>query len=249
MKKILISILFLFIFSSLTYSVQSPRTLGKEKRFKTYMYNPNDVYKYTGYYLHQAYIEFEKDETVQTISLGDPTPWATSVLQNRLFLKPIDKYPQTNMTVITSKRTYYFEMDALEADSFNESEIPFFIRFIYPTTSDKNIVKFNVTAIRDDYPNLSDLSKYNFNYEFAGSSEIAPIKVFDDGTFTYMEFKINNSEIPAIFSVNEKGYETLVNFRIVEEYIVIEQVSAQFTLRSGGNIVCVYNNSLYKFNN
>ena len=60
-----------------------------------------------------------------------------------------------------------------------------------------------------------------------------------------MEFKTDNAEIPAIFAVNEQGYETLVNFRIVEEYVVIEQVAGQLTLRSGGDVVCVYNNSLY----
>ena len=248
MKKFFITFLLLFNAINSLYAIQVPRTLGKEKRFKTYIYNPNDVYRYIGYYLNQTYIEFEEGETIQTISLGDPTPWTTQILGNKLFLKPIDRYPQTNMTILTNKRSYYFELDALEPDVVTD-EIPFFIKFIYPTSSDKNIVKFNVTATREDYPDLNDLSKYNFNYEFAGSPSIAPIKVFDDGTFTYMEFKINNSEIPAIFSVNEKGYETLVNFRIVEEYIVIEQVSSQFTLRSGGNIVCVYNNSLYKFNN
>ena len=63
-----------------------------------------------------------------------------------------------------------------------------------------------------------------------------------------MEFKDNNTEIPAIFVVNEQGYEALVNFRIVQEYLVIEQVASQFTLRSGGNVVCVYNNSIYRFN-
>ena len=121
----------------------------------------------------------------------------------------------------------------------------FFVKFVYPTSNDKNIVKFNVKKQRDDYPDLTDLSKYNFNYEFAGSPAIAPIKVFDDGVFTYMEFKTDNAEIPAIFAVNEQGYETLVNFRIVEEYVVIEQVAGQLTLRSGGDVVCVYNNSLY----
>lgn len=229
-------------------ALQLPRSLGKEKRFKTFIYNPNDVYKYTGYYLNQAYLEFEEGEIIQTVSMGDPTPWLTTIVGNKLFLKPIAPYPQTNMTVFTDKRSYYFELDAIETAMAKEEDIPFFIKFVYPTSSDKNIVKFSVTTKRDDYPDLTDLSKYNFNYEFAGTPTIAPIKVFDDGIFTYMEFKNNNTEIPAIFVVNEQGYEALVNFRIVQEYLVIEQVASQFTLRSGGNVVCVYNNSIYRFN-
>ena len=247
MKKIFVFICLLLGLSD-AIAVQEPRALGREKRFKTYIYNPNDVYRYVGYYLNQSYIEFEEGETVQTISMGDPTPWITSVLGNKLFLKPIAPYPQTTMTVFTNKRSYYFELDAFEPQGIDENDIPFFIKFVYPTSNDKNIVKFNVKTRRDDYPDLTDLSKYNFNYEFAGTPTIAPIKVFDDGVFTYMEFRTENSEIPAIFAVNDQGYETLVNFRVVDEYLVIEQVGAQFTLRSGGDVVCVYNNSLYKFN-
>ena len=247
MKKLILAILLFFSALEQSSAVQLPRALGREKRFKTYVYNPNDVYRYVGYYLNQAYIEFEEGETLQTITMGDPTPWLTSVLGNKLFLKPVASYPQTTMTVFTSKRSYYFELDAMEPDNVKEEDIPFFIKFVYPSSDDKNIVKFNVTTRRDDYPDLTDLSKYNFNYEFAGTPSIAPIKVFDDGIFTYMEFRTDNAEIPAIFAVNDQGYEALVNFRIVDEYVVIEQVSGQFTLRSGGDVVCVYNNSLYKF--
>lgn len=245
MKKIFLFLFIFFIGLGQSYAVQLPRALGKEKRFRTYVYNPNDVYRYVGYYLNQSYIEFEEGEVIQTISMGDPTPWLTNILGNKLFLKPIGSYPQTTMTIFTNKRSYYFELDAMEPNGVDENDILFFVKFVYPTSNDKNIVKFNVKKQRDDYPDLTDLSKYNFNYEFAGSPAIAPIKVFDDGVFTYMEFKTDNAEIPAIFAVNEQGYETLVNFRIVEEYVVIEQVAGQLTLRSGGDVVCVYNNSLY----
>lgn len=247
MKKLILIIILFFSVLAQSSAVQLPRSLGREKRFKTYVYNPNDVYRYIGYYLNQAYVEFEEGESLQTITMGDPTPWLTSVLGNKLFLKPVAPYPQTTMTVFTNKRSYYFELDAIEPDNVKEEDIPFFIKFVYPSSDDKNIVKFNVTSRRDDYPDLTDLSKYNFNYEFAGTPSIAPIKVFDDGIFTYMEFRTDNAEIPAIFAVNDQGYESLVNFRVVDEYVVIEQVAGQFTLRSGGDIVCVYNNSLYKF--
>ena len=246
MKKLLFVFIFLISLQNV-YAVQLPRPLGKEKRFQTYVYNPNDVYRYIGYYYNQAYIEFEEGETPQSIAMGDTAPWMQSVNGNKLFLKPIGSYPQTTMTVFTNKRIYYFELDALRPENVNPNDIPFFIKFVYPTSDDKNIVKFNVKKQRDDYPDLTDLSKYNFNYEFAGTPSIAPIKVFDDGVFTYMEFRNENAEIPAIFVVNDQGYEAIVNFRIVDEYLVIEQVAGQFTLRSGEDIVCVYNNSLYKF--
>lgn len=246
MKKFLLFIIsLLFVFNSAN-SVQLPRTIGKEKRFRAYIYNQNEVYRYIGYYLSQTYIEFEEGEVVKTISMGDTTAWQTTVMENKLFLKPVGSYPDTNMTVLTNKRTYYFELDAVDMASSIDDNVLFYVKFIYPEGDDKNIVLFNTASTRDDKPDLRDLGKYNFNYEFSGSPSIAPIKVFDDGEFTYIEFADKNAEIPAIFSVNSAGYENLVNFRVVENYIVIEQVNTQFTLRSSEDIVCIYNNGMYK---
>lgn len=245
-KKVLIFIISLFFTVNAAYSVQLPRTIGKEKRFRAYIYNPNEVYRYIGYYLAQSYIEFEKGEVVKTISMGDTTAWQTIVMENKLFLKPVGSYPDTNMTVMTNKRTYHFELDAVETASSISDDILFYVKFMYPESDDKNIVIFNTTSTRDDKPDLRDLSKYNFNYEFSGSPSIAPIKIFDDGEFTYIEFEDKNAEVPAIFSVNSAGYENLVNFRVVDNYIVIEQVNSQFTLRSSEDIVCIYNNGMYR---
>jgi type IV secretion system protein VirB9 len=236
----------LFCLPALSYGVQLPRVIGKEKRFRAYIYNPNDVYRYVGYYLTQSYIEFEKGETIKTISMGDTQAWQTVVVENKLFIKPILNFAATNMTIMTNKRTYHFELDALETLDVTEDNVLFYIKFMYPEEGDKNIVTFSTTRKRNDMPDLRNLERYNFDYEFSGSDNIAPTKVFDDGEFTYMEFRNNNDEIPAIFSVNSSGYETMINYRIVENYIVVEQLATQFTLRSGADIVCVYNNSLYK---
>lgn len=227
-------------------AIQTPRKTNRESKFRTYVYNPNDVYYYLGHYLYQSYIEFADDETVGTISMGDSTAWQLVPQQNRLFLKPIGDYPQTNMTVITNKRIYHFELDAKDAKGMNDDELIYYVKFTYPTDKDTTIVQFP-TKTKTDVPDLSDLSKYNFNYEFTGSEKIAPVKVFDDGKFTYFEFSNNNAEVPAIFLVDSEGYEGLVNFRVNGQYVVVEMVSSQFTLRSGNDIVCVYNNTLYKY--
>ena len=86
---------------------------------------------------------------------------------------------------------------------------------------------------------------YNFNYQYTGEKIIAPSKVFDDGTFTYFQFLSKNSEVPAIYSVDSEGFESLVNYRVAGTYIVVEKVAPQYTLRNGSDIVCVYNMETY----
>ena len=177
--------------------------------------------------------------------MGNPTLWLVETLDNRLFLKPVgEDNSETNMTVLTNKRVYHFELVAKEAKGLGDKDLIFVVKFSYPDEKDKNIVEF-AKAPPSDEPDLRDLSIYNFNYQFTGEKNIAPTKVFDDGMFTYLEFANKNTEAPAIYSVDSDGYESVVNYRIAGKYMIVEKVSPQFTLRNGSDIICLYNMSTY----
>jgi len=226
-------------------AAQLPRYLGSERKFRSFIYNPNDVYRYIGHYTYQGFIEFEEGETISTISMGNPSLWLFESLGNRLFLKPVgEDNSETNMTVITNKKVYHFELVAREAKGITDKDLIFVVKFVYPDEKDKNIVQFNKTPPSDD-PDLRDLSPFNFNYQYTGDNSIAPIKVFDNGEFTYFQFPKKNAELPAIFTVDAQGFESLINFRATSTYLIVERVAPQFTLRNGPDIVCVYNMNLY----
>lgn len=226
-------------------AAQLPRFLGTEKKFRSFIFNPNEVYRYVGHYTYQGFIEFAAEEKISTISMGDPTLWMFQHLGNRLFLKPVgENRSETNMTVITDKRIYHFELMAKEARNINDKDLVFVAKFIYPDDKDKNLVQFPRKSLSDE-PDMRDLSIYNFNYQYTGEPSIAPLKVFDNKEFTYFQFPTKNAEIPAIFSVDASGFESLVNFRSAGDYIIVEKVAPQYTLRNGADIVCVYNMDLY----
>jgi type IV secretion system protein VirB9 len=228
-----------------SYSAQLPRYLGSEKKFRSYVYNPNELYRYFGHYTYQGFIEFEAGETINTISMGNPTLWLVETLDNRIFLKPVgEDNSETNMTVLSSKRVYHFELVAKEAMGLNDKDLIFVVKFSYPDDKDKNLVEFAKTPPSDE-PDMRDLSNYNFNYQYTGEKTIAPSKVFDDGVFTYFQFNSKNSEVPAIYSVDSEGFESLVNYRIAGNYMIVEKVAPQYSLRNGSDIVCVYNMQTY----
>jgi type IV secretion system protein VirB9 len=248
MKKIFLTTISFFVLlltTSILEASQLPRFLGSEKKFRSYIYNPNYVYRYTGHYTYQGFIEFAEDEAIGTISMGNPSLWLFEHLGNRLFLKPVgEDNSETNMTVITNKRIYHFELMAKEAKNINDKDLIFVAKFSYPDDKEKNLVALPKTPT-SDRPDMRDLSIYNFDYKYTGEPSIAPIKVFDNGEFTYFQFARKNAEVPAIFTVDSAGFESLVNFRSVDEFIIVEKVSPQFTLRSGSDIVCVYNGNMY----
>lgn len=240
-----ILIFYSYLLPSNSRSAQLPRYLGSERKFRSYIYNPNELYRYFGHYTYQGFIEFSAGETISTISMGNPTLWLVETLDNRIFLKPVgEDNSETNMTVLTNKRVYHFELVAKEAKGLADKDLIFVVKFSYPDDKDKNLVEFAKTPPSDE-PDMRDLSSYNFNYQYTGEKTIAPSKVFDDGIFTYFQFNSRNSEVPAIYAVDSEGFESLVNYRITGTYMVVEKVAPQYSLRNGSDIVCVYNMETY----
>ena len=76
--------------------------------------------------------------------------------------------------------------------------------------------------------------------EGAGSEDIVPSLVFDDGRFTYFRFA-NNREVPAVFHVQGDGSEALVNVRMEGDLLVVDRVSRRLMLRAGQAVVGVWN--------
>ena len=115
------------------YSGEEPLTT--DRRIKTYVYSPNEVFLLVLHYGFQSHIEFGKNETIETITLGDSFAWKITPLDNRLFIKPMERNIRTNMTIITNKKTYQFDLVSKELESGDEKDLVYVVRFQYPKKS------------------------------------------------------------------------------------------------------------------
>lgn len=238
-----LALLFTPIMSSAT---QKSTAVPSDSRIRQYIYQPDTVYSYTGHYGYQSRIDLDPNEEILTIALGDSTRWRINSVGHRLFIKPIEFDATTNMTIITSKRIYYFELYAEEAESIEDKDLVFAVKFIYGADdSSMNDQDSFMQLSYDEENQVPDVKKQadslNFNYTVTGSRYISPLEVFDNGEFTYFRFKDINADLPAIFQVMPDGNESLVNFRSAEGYIIIEMVTSQFTLRYGNQVACIFN--------
>ncbi len=221
------------------FATREARPMQVDHRVRSVVYQPDEVYKYTGHYRYASQIEFGHDEEIKTISMGDSTAWLLNPSGFRLFLKPIEQDATTNMTLITNKHTYMFELHARETDDIDDKDMVFIMRFVYPGGEDAGAT---VSSYLDNVPSPdSEPGKYNLKYTISGTDEIAPIRIFDDGQFTYFQFRNKNADIPAFYMVDDKMNEALINYRARGDYIVVERVAKKFTLRHGTQIVCVFN--------
>lgn len=222
------------------YALKESKPIASDRRIRTLVYNANEIYKYTGHYDYQSVIEFESDEEIITVSMGNSLTWQVVPSGNRMFIKPVQQDALTNMTVVTNKRTYHFELHAEMAKTINDPDMVFVLRFIYGRGAGISVSNY-IDGVPDP---MVEPEKYNFDYALTGAEEISPIRIFDDGEFTYFEFRDKNAEIPAFFLVHGDGSESIINFRTRDDYIVVERVAAQFTLRHGQDVVCVFNKNM-----
>lgn len=238
--KVLFLTFCLAIYSNHGHTVSVSRPIGNESRIRVINYVPNSVIRFVAHYNYHSIIEFGQDEEIKTITMGESAGWQLNPAGNRIFLKPIGLNATTNMTVITNRRTYFFEMHAENASSISDSNLAFITKFMYP---DGQMGVPNV--IGNTNPSGVDLSKpaqYNFHYRISGKqSHIEPLLVFDDGKFTYFKFRDVNSDLPSIFLVDPQQNEALINYRIADGFVIVERVTSKFTLRSGKEVICVFN--------
>ena len=93
------------------------------------MYDEAKVVRVEGRVTVQASIMFGDDEVIENVAIGDSSTWQVTPNKraNILFVKPLDARASTNLTVITSKRTYLFDLVA------NPNAKPLYLmRFAYP---------------------------------------------------------------------------------------------------------------------
>lgn len=252
MKKIYFLLVAFLFFPVVCAGDEVPYPMAGNEHIKLLNYNPIAIHRYTGYYGYQSSIIFEPGETIDVVSMGDSSGWQFVPKGNRLFLKPISDNAETNATIITNKRVYQFEFHADDASGLEDPKLAYEVRFVYPSGSAQGPFKqgvIDVGAQEIPDPSSEDIAKKGLNFDysiahFAGSNSILPIKVFDDGRFTYVQFRKLGSQIPSFFSVDAEGYESIVNFHVSGDYVVIESVEPLFTLRYGARTACLFNEDL-----
>ncbi len=226
------------------FSVIEPRAMASDSRIKVITYSKDSIFKYIGYYNYQAAIELEKEEEVVSISMGDTTAWQIVPSGNLIFIKPIEENATTNMTLITNKRVYLFELYAEYTNQIRDPNITFVLKFLYNNDTLNELLSHK----SDNIINFDRPEELNFLYSISGDEEIAPIKIFDDGDFTYLQFRNRNSQVPAMYSVGDDLKESIVNFKIDPKnfkLITIERVFKKLVLRLGDKIVCIYNEAYF----
>ncbi|MBM3590022.1 MAG: hypothetical protein FJX30_01410 [Alphaproteobacteria bacterium] len=131
--KFIINLVFLIAFELFNTNESFAQTpITTDSRIRTLVYNPNEVYELKFYYNYQSFIEFSNDEEIEMISVGEAFAWRLTPAGKRLFIRPLEISAHTNMTIITNRRIYHFDIRSDEFTGKADEDLVYTVRFFYP---------------------------------------------------------------------------------------------------------------------
>lgn len=225
----------------LLFAIASTAARADDTRIDTRLYSPSKVVTISGKLGFQSTIEFAADEVIENIALGDSASWQVTPNKRAslLFLKPVMANATTNMTVVTSKRTYFFDLTPQRAGLSHL----YALRFTYA----EEIIPLSQQKTEMEEPQIDavpskpvDPATLNFAWVGKGEKSLLPQRSFDDGKSLFLAWHKDIS-LPAILVPGPDKSEGPVNYVMQGDFIVVDGVPDKVILRVGKQMAVLTN--------
>jgi type IV secretion system protein VirB9 len=216
-------------------------------RLRDVLYDVNEVYRLPAYAGYETDIEFERGEHFVGLGSGDLKGLAFHAELNHLFVKPRAINVNTDITVLTNRRVYQFDfVSVAHAPDDSHADVLYALRFLYPSAEAQAVSTdhrlTSASPMQGMLPAMVVQPPVNRDYWYCGAVALQPAAAWDDGLQTHLRFRARQ-EMPALFLKNEDGSESLLNFHIDHDEVVVHRVVQRLILRRGGLVGCVTNRS------
>lgn len=196
--------------------------------------------------LHMCSVRLQPGEEIDTITFGDSSRWKHSLSTSGkggsevevVSVRPMESGIVTNMVVTTDRRIYTILLKAAKKEWMP------FISFHYPDDTEKMLEQHRARRQKAEYSstlaNGMNVANLDFGFKIGGDSvPWKPIRVYSDGTKTYIEFESLGNEAPVLMIMESEGsvftdpdYKN-VNYRLIGKRYVVDGVDPRMALISG----------------
>lgn len=227
---------------------QALTTQAQDARVARRPYVADQVVNFAARPGFQSTIEFADGERIENIAVGDSGGWQVTPNRraNLLFVKPQGtSAPVTNMTVVTDRRTYLFEL------RLGARATPvYMLRFTYPqepaATPAAEAAQAPALADAQLVPAVETrdlpVSTLNFAWTMKGVRKLYPERVFDDGERVYLGWTSGHA-LPAVFAIGpDDKTEGAVNYTAQGDYLIVDGFHNKLVLRSGTDVATLQTN-------
>ena len=212
--------------------------------------NAVQVYPFTGGALYQAYtapgqitdVALQAGEQLTgsgPVAAGDTVRWIIGDTESgtgaakkvHILIKPTRPDLVTNLVINTDRRTYFLELRSTEKTYMAS------VSWQYPEDQLIALRRQNAAAVTAPIDAGIDVSKLRFRYVITGDNPPwRPLSAFDDGSKVYIEMPrgIAQGEAPPLFVIGPEGDGQLVNYRVRQNYYIVDRLFGAAELRLGG---------------
>lgn len=219
------------------FAAPATATAAADDRVRSVRFTPDSVVRFVGSPGYQSAIRFGPDERIENVAVGDSASWQVTPNRrgNLLFVKPLVAGARSNLTVVTDKRTYLFDLEAPRA-----ARPIYALSFEYPAWPSAGAVeppppppepeapaaRTEVVAVAAPVPAM------NFRWSSNGARALVPAQIFDDGRSLFLSWP-PESPLPAVLTAAPDGTEAPVDYRVEAGFIVIDGLPSKLILRRG----------------
>ncbi|MGU7771751.1 TrbG/VirB9 family P-type conjugative transfer protein [Burkholderia sp. MR1-5-21] len=223
-----------------------PITMPGDARMAVFPYSRDQIFRIMTAPLKLTTIELARGEILNADpAMGDSIQWVIDTDgANHVFIKPTKPGLVNTLHLTTNQREYDMTLVSSPVGGLFYQTV----RFNYPNSlmakvrarSDGGADSSEDNGSRhanDSGPIGVSPDKLNFDYTLSGSSAIKPEAVFDDGKFVWLRLPPNAPF--AVPIVSDHGDISSPNFIRRGQYIVIQQLAEEITLRAASEEVTV----------
>ncbi len=228
-------------------TIQSATRSATVEPVATGFVNGAQVYPYSEGTIYQVYaapglvtdIALQPGENLIAVASGDTARWVLGdttsgsgpAKQTHVLVKPFSAGLQTNLVITTDRRAYHVRLISTSGTALSS------MRWSYPQ-DELLALKRKAEAAAEAAPVATGLAveQLHFDYSISGDRPAwRPVRAFDDGTKTYVEFppSLGSGEAPPLFVVGRDGKAELVNYRLSGRFYVVDRIFDAAELRLG----------------
>lgn len=222
------------------WALERPTSSSYDHRIRYVTFNQADVVQIDTVIGVTTHIILEEGENYETHAFGDSAAYEFGIKGNNVFVKPRAEQANTNLVIVTDRRSYKFRL-TMRPDRLSAM---YELAFNFPDTKSKLLQKQKErAAVEQGF--TKDAGGYNLSYSMSGDTDIAPVNAWDNGQMTYFKFSAN-ADMPAIYMVDSEGNESIVNRHTVgksSNIVVVQKVSPKWVIRLGNRALAVWNDA------
>lgn len=221
-------------------ALREPTATGFLHAVQVYPYADGALYRLFAAPERLTDIVLQPGEAIVSVAAGDTARWTVgdttsgsgAAKRAHILVKPFSAGLATNLVITTDRRVYHLQLQSTAKTAMAA------ISWTYPQ-DDLIALQREHEAAEAAAPVATGLpiEQLDFQYSISGARPTwRPVRVFDDGRRTFIEFPANISvgEVPPLFVLGDKRQAELVNYRMSGRFYVVDRLFGAAELRLGG---------------